>query len=187
MSKKQKKEMTIIIALAAVLVIMIAAYFMAVKHNENKEKAADSTVNLLHLDTSLATKLEITNTNGSFVFEKKDGTWIMPSDESFEVSEGSINKVLDVFADLVADKCVLNNKDTLSEYDLDKPVAKTTITLSDGTTKTISLGGTVPTTGGYYGMLDDKEGVYTFNEGSVMNLCLALDAFSVSGEATEEP
>lgn len=182
MSKKQKKERTIVLALIGVLVFVIAAYFIAVKHNEKKDKEADTTVSLLKLDTSQAVKLDIFNENGTFVFEKKDGTWIMPSDESFKVSKDIINRVLEVFADLKANDLVVENKETLSEYSLDNPVAKTTVTLSDGTTKTISLGATVPTTGGYYGMLDDKDGVYTFRDGDVMNLCLALEMFEDTDE-----
>lgn len=181
MSKKQKRERTIVISLVAVLVVVIAAYFIAVKQNEKKQKAADTSVQLLHLDTSKASKIEINNTHGTFVFEKKDGQWIMPSDENFEVSDEGIGRILDIFSGLIAKRCVVENKDTLSEYGLDKPEIKTTMTLSDGTTECVSLGMTVPSTDEYYGMIDGKDGVYLLTANSVMNLDLELDMFNANG------
>lgn len=188
MSKKKKKEMTTVIALAALLVVVCVAYFAAVKHKEAKEKAADTSVNLLQLDTSKATKIDISNENGTISFEKESTGWVMPSDKEFLVKQEEIQTILDAFSDLVATRCVVENKDSIAEYGLDKPTGKITITLSDGTTTVLSVGDTVPSEGGYYGMLDNADGVYTFDETSINGALASKDTFEDSAaEAAEEP
>lgn len=188
MSKKKKKEMTTVIALAALLVVVCVAYFAAVKHKEAKEKAADTSVNLLQLDTSKATKIDISNENGTISFEKESTGWVMPSDKDFLVKQEEIETVLDAFSDLEATRCVVKNKDSIGEYGLDKPTGKITITLSDGTTTVLSVGDTVPSEGGYYGMLDNADGVYTFDETSINGALASKDTFEDSAaEAAEEP
>lgn len=187
MSKKKKKEMTTVIALAALLVVVCVAYFAAVKHKEAKEKAADTSVNLLQLDTSKATKIDISNENGTISFEKESTGWVMPSDKDFLVKQEEVKTLLDPFSDLVATRCVVENKDSIAEYGLDKPTAKVTITLDDGSTIVLSLGTTVPSEGGYYGMLDSSDGVYTFDQMSVSCALDSKDMFEDSAaEATEE-
>ena len=188
MSKKKKKEMTTVIALAALLVVVCVAYFAAVKHKEAKEKAADTSVNLLQLDTSKATTIDISNENGTISFEKESTGWVMPSDKEFLVKQEEIQTILDAFSDLVATRCVVENKDSIAEYGLDKPTGKITITLSDGTTTVLSVGDTVPSEGGYYGMLDNADGVYTFDETSINGALASKDTFEDSAaEAAEEP
>lgn len=185
MSKKKKKEMTTVIALAALLVVVCVAYFAAVKHKEAKEKAADTSVNLLQLDTSKATKIDISNENGTISFEKESTGWVMPSDKEFLVKQEEIQTILDAFSDLVATRCVVENKDSIAEYGLDKPTAKVTITLNDGTTTVLSLGTTVPSEGGYYGMLDSSDGVYTFDQMSVSCALDSKDMFEDSAAKAE--
>lgn len=185
MSKKKKKEMTTVIALAALLVVVCVAYFAAVKHKEAKEKAADTSVNLLQLDTSKATKIDISNENGTISFEKESTGWVMPSDKEFLVKQEEIQTILDAFSDLVATRCVVENKDSIAEYGLDKPTAKVTITLNDGATTVLSLGTTVPSEGGYYGMLDSSDGVYTFDQMSVSCALDSKDMFEDSAAKAE--
>lgn len=188
MSKKKKKEMTTVIALVALLVVVCVAYFATVKHKEAKEKAADTSVNLLQLDTSKATKIDISNENGTISFEKESTGWVMPSDKDFLVKQEEVKTVLDAFSDLVATRCVVENKDSIGEYGLDKPTAKVTITLNDGSTTVLSLGTTVPSEGGYYGMLDNSDGVYTFDQMSVSCALDSKDMFEDSAaKAKEEP
>ena len=188
MSKKKKKEMTTVIALAALLVVVCVAYFATVKHKEAKEKAADTSVNLLQLDTSKATKIDISNENGTISFEKESTGWVMPSDKEFLVKQEEIQTILDAFSDLVATRCVVKDKDSIAEYGLDKPTGTVTITLSDGTTTVLSVGASIPSEGEYYGMLDNSDGVYTFDEASVSSALANKDMFEDSAaKAIEEP
>lgn len=188
MSKKKKKEMTTIIVLVAVFVGICIAYFAAIKHNEAKKKAADTSVDLLTLDSSLATKIEMDNQNGKFSFEKSGDTWTLVDKADFKVKEKAIQKLLDEFADLTATKSVVGDKNSLSEYGLDKPVATVTLTLEDGTKTVLSLGNDVPLNGGYYGMIDSSEGVYTFDKDSVSSMELGSDSFKDGDtENTEAP
>lgn len=186
MSKKKKKELTTVIALAALLVVVCVAYFATVKHKEAKDKAADTSVNLLQLDTSKATKIDISNEKGTISFEKESTGWVMPSDKDFLVKQEEINNVLDAFSDLAATRCVVKNKDSIDEYGLDKPAGKVTITLDDGSTAVLSVGATVPSEGGYYGMLDNSDGVYTFDEASVSGALASQDTFKDSAAEAEE-
>lgn len=188
MSKKKKQERAIIIALIAVFAVICIAYFATMKYKEAKEKAASTSVNLLKLDSSMASKIELDNENGKVIFEKSGDSWVIPDKADFKVKERAINTLLDEFADLTATKCVVNDKDTIAEYGLDKPSATATLTLSDGTKVVFSLGNQVPLGGGYYGMLESSDGVYTFDSESVSSVQLGEDNFEDSAtEETESP
>ena len=69
---------------------------------------------------------------------------------------------------------------------MDKPAGKVTITLDDGFTAVLSVGATVPSEGGYYGMLDNSDGVYTFDEASVSGALASQDTFKDSAAEAEE-
>lgn len=183
MSNKKKKERTTIIALVVILAVVCIGYFALVKHNDDKEKAADTSVNLLQLDSSLATKLDITNENGELSFELTDGIWTLTSDADFVVDQDVIQTLLDEFADLTASQMVVDNQDSLADYGLEEPAATGVLTLSDGTTVTLSLGDNVPVIGGYYGIVDSSTEVYTFDETAFASLFSVQDDFE--GESTE--
>lgn len=182
MTQKKKRQMTTIISLVVVLVLVCIGYFVLVKHNKDKE--ADTSVNVLQLDTATANKLEISNSNGAFSFEKSDDTWVLSGNDAFIVDQLAVQKVVNGFADIKAAKSVVDNKDNLGDYGLDAPAATGTLTLEDGTSITISFGDTVPVNGGYYGILDSSDGVYSFSEETLADLFSAQDAFE--GEAEEE-
>lgn len=183
MTQKKKKQMTTIVALVVALLVICIAYFAVVKKNEAKEKAADTSVNVLQLNSSDAVKLEISNENGDLVFEKKSGLWKLEGDDEFEVKTEVIQTILDDFADLTATKSVSNTKENLADYGLDKPSTVGTLTLSDGTSATVSLGAEVPIIGGYYGMLDGTEEIYTFAEETLENLSSSKNDFEYKGVA----
>ena len=188
MTQKKKKQMMTIGALVVALVIICIAYLAVVKYNDAKEKEADTSVNLLQLDSNMASKLEISNASGELVFEKKSGLWKLSDDDEFEVKTDVIEPLLDDFADLTATKCVLNNKENLSDYGLDDPTAVGTLTLSDGTSVTVSFGAEVPVAGGYYGMLDGTDGIYTFDSETLADLFSAKSEFEYKGvEITVSP
>lgn len=164
MTKKKKREMVTVAVLAIILVIVGIGYVVSTKHNKAKEDKAKETINLLTLDSSLATEIDIKNDNGKIKFVKTDGAWVLNGDDTFTVDQDKINSLLDEFADVEAIKSVADNKDNLAEFGLDDPQAVGTVVLSDGTKATISFGSEVPSTdGGYYGMLEDNDGVYSFS------------------------
>lgn len=186
MTQKKKRQMTTIISLVVVLVVVCIAYFALVKQKDKKEAEEDTSVNVLQLDTSTANKLEISNTNGTFSFEKSDGTWTLSGDDTFVVNQEAVQTVLTGFSDITAAKCVVDNKENLGDYGLDNPQAAGTLTLEDGTSVTISFGDTVPVNGGYYGILSSSDGVYAFSEETLADVFSAQGAFEGEAEETTE-
>ncbi|SES79742.1 DUF4340 domain-containing protein [[Clostridium] polysaccharolyticum] len=185
MSKKKKKEMTTILALAVLLIAVCIAYFAVSSHNKKKEKAADTSVHLLQIDSSLVNKIEIHNEDGTAVFEKKDSEWSNPSNEKFAFKKGEIEKLLEQYSDLTASGSVVNHKDNLAEYGLEKPVAALTITLSDGTSITLSVGDNVPLSTGFYGMLSNSDGVYTFDQENISYAFATQEQFEDTAAESE--
>lgn len=186
MSKKKKKEMATILVLAAVLLVVCAAYFAVTKHNEAKQKAADTSVNLLQLDSSLVTEIALSNSNGNVTFGKDAKGWILAEDKKFEVNQDTVETLLNEVTNITAIKCVVDNKDDLEEYGLQEPAAKATVTLEDGTQVVYSIGNESIFGQEYYAALDSSDGVYLVDAANVENMLLAKDNFEEGGAQTEE-
>ncbi len=182
MSKRKKKEMTTILVFAGILLVVCVAYFAAIKHKEAKDKAADTSVNLLQLDSSLAEKIEIVNEKGNITFQKEASGWVITDDKEFLVKQSVVESLLDKATNVTAVKCVVDTKDELNEYGLEKPSSKVTVTLEDGTTVEVCVGDKAPAGMGYYAMLDRSKGVFIMTEDSVSEMLLDKSMFKDSAE-----
>ncbi|MBR3772770.1 MAG: DUF4340 domain-containing protein [Clostridium sp.] len=165
MSKKKKQTVTII-SMIVVLAVICIAYFAVIKRNDKKEAAADTSVNLLQLDSASITGIKVTNENGELNFVRSEGKWSLTSNEEFIVSNEVMGLVLESLSNLNAVRQIADNNEGLEEFGLDKPAAVVVVTLSDGTTVTLSLGQSIPVAGmnAYYGMLEGTEGVYALSD-----------------------
>lgn len=165
MSKNKKQQVTII-SLVAVLVVICIAYFAVVKSNNKKDAEADTSVNLLQLDSNSVVGINVTNEEGVLDLDRTDGSWNLTSDDEFIVSEDVMGLILESLADLNAIKCIDETNDNFAEFGLDNPAAVVVVTQKDGTKTTIKLGDSIPiaSMNGYYGIVEGKDGVYALSD-----------------------
>lgn len=165
MSKKKRQQVTII-SLVAALVVICIAYFAVVKSNDKKDEEADTSVNLLQLDSDSIVGINVTNEEGVVDLDRTDGSWKLTSDDEFIVSEDVMNLILESLANLNATKCIDETNDNLDEFGLDNPAAVVVVTQKDGTKTTINLGDSIPVSSinGYYGAVEGKDGVYALSD-----------------------
>ncbi|SFR57090.1 DUF4340 domain-containing protein [Anaeromicropila populeti] len=189
MSRKEKKEVRIIVTLFLFMIIAVLGYIAVLNYSNKKKERETSveTITLMTVDSESAVEVKLENENGTLEFVKKDEMWKKADDEKFVVNETEINNIISALSTVTANKLILDRNDSLGEYGLDNPAATATLTLENGTCVVLELGSAIPIEGGYYGMLDDGDAVYSFDESTYLSLFDGEENLKAEEvEATEE-
>lgn len=160
MNKKQQKQLLGVgIALAAVLLLLaIVLLYNAweAKREEDEEEAAKIYVSL----SEDAETLAFTDTDGlALSFSKSGDDWVYDADSSFPLDSDTITVLADEVNGLTAEDS-FTPEEELSSYGLDAPTYSLTVTDSDGTEKTLLIGGLTSDSSYYYAQVDGEETVY---------------------------
>ena len=156
---KNKRLLITLLAIAAVLaagvaVILLTAPSEAVSSDEPDE---DTVIYSVTRDQFL--RASVSNEAGGFTIVKTaDGGYTVEEDEGFATNAYSTGWVGDKLLAPNASRSVAS-PGPLAEYGLDSPSAICRVELSDGTAKTLLLGGEAPS-GGRYMSLQGEDGVY---------------------------
>ncbi len=120
------------------------------------------------VESAAIRSLRVTNTHGTYTFEKKDGATVLRGYESVSYNAENYSYL----AALCGSMVVMNNgrygedviaKYGLAEYGLDKPQASVTVTSNAGKVYTVHVGDAIVSGNGYYVMLEGRETVYIVN------------------------
>lgn len=154
-----------IIILAAVLVVLIGAFF-AVKYLwvEEEQTPASDDVQLTEIFTTAkenVVRIDVKLVNESFSFVYKDDKWVLENDETVSLKNSYVDYLCIDLSSVYAQECIEENASDLTKYGLDTPAGVYTITLADGTTKTFHLGNMDPVGRSYYFKMADRPVVYT--------------------------
>lgn len=158
----KNKKIISLAALAALLAILIFAWFFMKTRNEKAE--ADSTS---ETETSLyvvpevekddVVYIEYTNESGTFKFERNDdGEWIYNSDSDFPLDVTRPNSMATTIASLTADREVVNGDE--DSFGFDKPCVTLKAKYSDGSTLDVVFGNTNDFYDGDYYLKDNSTG-----------------------------
>ena len=163
MSKKNKKALLtgavlLVVLLAALVLVKVLTGQMEKKQQENSENEAAKAI-VLSLSEKNMASITFTGDDGEIRMEQGSSGWMNAQDKY--PLQGSRTKLLtDDLAALKAERTLENITD-LSEYGLDHPSQKITVTMQDDKTYELLLGKKNTTTKQlYFQMADDPQTVY---------------------------
>ena len=151
----------------AIILIVVAAllggayYFISTNKKPDDSAGTDTvdTIRVLDYTSDELEKVTVENADGTFVIVKKDTNWELTSPAGFKADASKLSSIAINASSVIADKVVEEDVKDLAIYGLDKPVS-ITLKITDGTEKTLLIGDTTPTKGGYYTKLKDSGKVY---------------------------
>ena len=123
------RKMTKLYILLGILLVVCAAAFAVSRYEGKKEQIKNSGEVILEIPTEDVTSVSWTNESGTFSFSK-DEKWVYDDDNSFPADEEKINDLLERFESFAAAFTIYDVED-YSQYGLDDPVCKISITAGD--------------------------------------------------------
>lgn len=127
------------------------------------------------VDSSAIRSLRVTNSHGTYTFERKDGNMVIRGHEAVSYDQNSYAYLASLCGSLVVMdggrySSAVVEKYGLDEYGLDSPQASFTVTSTAGKVYTVHIGNAIVSGNGYYVMLEGRETVYIVNGYYVMLL-----------------
>ncbi len=179
MSKKQKINL---ILLAVVLVCIIAGYFVLKNYNASKDEDSYTVAEIALEDISA---LDVTNSTGSFSLVKEGDALKVSADPTADTDTSVIDSMVEDLAAITANRAITDVTD-FAQYGLDEPTTVITVTLTDGTQKTISLGSYSGSASRYYCRIDEETTVYMVSTNYHSHFEKTDEDLIVEAEDTEE-
>lgn len=172
-----KKNLKIIVFSAiGIAVLAITAIVLSLTAPENEQGESESTtttaderLNLVATDTARIETVTVTNKNGVYTIgktEHHDNTeWTIVGEDIDQhlYDQSKFETVIGNAAQMKANSVVEENADDLAQYGLDSPEASFTTSFSDGTEKTIEIGGINPSGTSLYIKEKGQNTVYTYS------------------------
>lgn len=167
-----KKSRNIII-LSVILVLLIVAYAVItnvqMKKSAGKKPAKTKSIAVTNFDVKNINKIVLNSTAGNFTIQKNGTTWTVSTFTNAKVKSDTITNIENNLAKLTATQVVGDNPSDLSDYGLKPAKATATAYLTDGTSKTVSIG-TSSADGSFYAMVSGDTKVYTISSAIEGNL-----------------
>jgi hypothetical protein len=123
------RKMAKLYTLLGILLVVCAAAFAVSRYEGKKEQIKNSGEVILEIPTENVTAVSWTNASGTFSFSK-DEKWIYDDDNAFPADEDKINDLLEQFESFAA-AFTIDDVEDFSQYGLDDPVCKISITAGD--------------------------------------------------------
>ena len=123
------RKMVKLYTLLGILLVVCAAAFAVSRYEGKKEQIKNSGEVILEIPTENVTAISWTNDSGTFSFSK-DEKWTYDDDNAFPADEEKINDLLEQFESFAA-AFTIDDVEDFSQYGLDDPVCKISITAGD--------------------------------------------------------
>ncbi len=123
------RKMTKLYTLLGILLVVCAAAFVVTRYEGKKEQIKNSGEVILEIPTENVTAVSWTNDSGTFSFSKEE-KWVYDDDNAFPADEEKINSLLEQFESFAA-AFTIDDVEDYSQYGLDAPVCKISITAGD--------------------------------------------------------
>ncbi|MBQ8554338.1 MAG: DUF4340 domain-containing protein [Clostridia bacterium] len=159
--KRMKKMLLLLIA----LVLCIGGYY-GVQLLSNETASVTEETGTFALDSHAAgdlTGLAWTQGDESFAFTLTDGVWSVTTDPAFPLNQEDVQAMANDLLALVGTR-QLDGVADLSAYGLSEPSFSVTVSWSDGTSTTYTMGDETPFGDGYYLSLDHEGILYTVTD-----------------------
>jgi hypothetical protein len=147
------------IAVLLLFLAILAAAIMYVNQKEKDRQAVEGT--LLAMPSASVEKVELRNSNGRFVFSRRDMTWFLDAPLTAKAEKVALESILDNYCQLKYDRLVAENAVELKDFGLDRPEIELKLFAKDGPATTILLGTNNPLDGSSYARLAGGKKVVT--------------------------
>lgn len=156
--KSQKKQLLI---LAVLFVFLLVSYITLQTYNE-KEAEMETEENIFVITEFTADEVvsfSYDYEGMTYAYTLDGDAWLYDGNPELDMEEDSILSILNVAGSLLGQKKV-SEYEALDTYGLDYPSKTITITLSDGSQKTIKIGAYNEILGFYYLLVEGDEHLY---------------------------
>lgn len=188
-SKLSKRTRNLIltsgVALLLVAVLLVVTLLPTPPGGDSSSSSApavDTTVTLLDKtvkDAVVVQRVDIKNDEDAYTlyYDTTEKKLMLKGYEDITLS-AELSETLLAYTTLISAADQVRNPGTPAEYGLDKPKATATVTYTDGTAVTLTVGHTTPTENGYYTQISGDEGVYIFESDCVYMFMVRAVAFA---------
>lgn len=120
---------------------LVGIYFLDEAKTEKKEQLAQEKAVALFFNNNDCIKFSLKNSNGEFLFERKDflSPWYMSSPKSVMADQDTVNSMLVLLRNLSVQR-ELEQSNELQTFGLDHPALSLSVTLVNGAQKTVYFG-----------------------------------------------
>lgn len=173
------KKVSRLLAGCLLLAVLVTSYIIIKENNQKKEENSEEKTALMDIDSDEITAICIEKEENQIQFEKSDENWTLKQDEKFPLDQTKVEEVSSDLTSLEANRRIDKPED-LSEYELDEPQEKVTITTKDGTETKIWIGLQNTFAGQYYIRISGKDQIYTVDLSSLSFLNQTLYDYASS-------
>lgn len=184
----KKKKWFPLVACVILLALLLIVYFILQNQNQKTEEAesADSAIQVLSVAKDDITSICFWLDGQEETFTLIDDTWILESDDSFDVDADTLSSLITSITDMTAER-KLEEVTDLSEYGLDEPVQTVVLTDSEENTYTIYWGASNSMTNNDYIYINDqKDTVFTVSYSVLETFGTTLEDYRKEEEETSE-
>ena len=147
-------------ALAVILVVLAAFYYVyEIRLGPERERADARKGRLFTAEPGDVAAVEVKRGADVLKFQREGDTWRMLVPVATRADRGAVDELITSVVTAKADREIAASPASLAEYGLDAPKAEVSLTLKDGKTVGLQLGGKNPTGVWVYGREDGKSAV----------------------------
>ena len=166
-NKKKIPPAARILIMLLVLAVAIGAYAGIRHYNSTHDKSSDGAdkTEIYSVDADKITQMKYTLGGVVYTFDRADSKsdWTYSEDTSLSLDQDTVDSMASTAAFVSTKKVVQDNLDNSSEYGFDSPTFTLTITLSDGSAKTVTVGSENSVTSEYYAYVDGDNRIFTID------------------------
>ncbi len=126
------------IAILVLFLAILVAAIMYVNQRERGRQVVEGT--LLDMPSASVEKVELRNSNGRFVFSRRDTIWFLDAPLTAKAEKVALESVLDNYCPLKYDRLVAENPAELKDFGLDRPEIELKLFAKGRPATTILLG-----------------------------------------------
>lgn len=162
MNKRKKRNIVTMISLLFVLAALLVINFLVNKVPAVTDDIEEVTtaIDLATVDTTQLKSLHYVREDTDLTLILKDEVWISENEPERPINQDYVEAILNAIDNIKADRLIMENPESLTDYGLAEPMAVLEADLQDGTTVTVKVGNEAGDSLGYYGMVNADGKVY---------------------------
>jgi|GEM_PF-6564890 len=174
---KRKRKLTVI--LLVILNIAFYGAFFAMSYANKRSASADRSIYVSKTKLGDVASISCINSNGKFTFEKQDDSWVCTDQKDFQVNQKAVDSLAQTAVNLAAVRKVEQAGD-FSQYGLDSPQFKISLTDSEGKKATYDIGKLNDNIRKYYVKSEDSADVFVIKSNYGEEIIKPLNAYSAA-------
>jgi hypothetical protein len=153
----------LLIAVLVLLVLRGTLYWSDHHKAADATKPVDAPPQILKLDESNATKIELRkkDTDAIALSKSSSGNWQITAPKDLPADQNAVSGVVSTLSSLNAERVVEDKASDLKRYGLDQPILIADLTDKSNKNHELQIGDDTPTSGGTYAMLSGDPRVFT--------------------------